>query len=148
MKKLFFVIIALMLISNAKAQNVGIGTIIPSAKLTVKSPGNTDGFILERNATTAKLIRMYELNADGCIEVRSANDVIISSLSGFSGSPSYFMSNVGIGTTTPDNSAILELKNTGKGFLMPRMYTAGRNLIASPAVGLQIFNYDDQCIDV
>ncbi len=148
MKVLFIGIFAIMLISNSKAQNIGIGTIIPSAKLTVKSPGNNDGFILERNATTAKLIRMYELNADGCIEVRSANDVIISSLSGFSGSPSYFMSNVGIGTTTPDNSAILELKNTGKGFLMPRMTTVQRNLIASPAVGLQIFNLDDQCQDL
>ena len=44
---------------------------------------------------------------------------------------------------TPDPSAILELRYSSggyKGFLIPRMTTANRNLIASPATGLLIFN--------
>jgi hypothetical protein len=52
--------------------------------------------------------------------------------------------NVGIGTTTPDNSALLELFSTSRGFLVPRMTTAQRDAIASPATGLLIYNSDNQ----
>ena len=45
----------------------------------------------------------------------------------------------GIGTTTPDASALLEVKSTNKGILIPRMTQAQRNAIASPAQGLLIF---------
>ncbi|MGQ9820061.1 MAG: hypothetical protein ACUVQ1_09110, partial [Candidatus Kapaibacteriales bacterium] len=51
--------------------------------------------------------------------------------------------NVGIGTTTPDNSAILDLVATDRGFLIPRLTTAQRNAISSPAVGLLIYNTDN-----
>ena len=40
----------------------------------------------------------------------------------------------------PDNSAMLDVKSTTKGFLPPRMTTVQRNLIVSPAAGLTIFN--------
>jgi hypothetical protein len=46
----------------------------------------------------------------------------------------------------PDNSAILDLKSTEKGFLPPRMNTSQRNNIATPANGLIIFNTD--CNDI
>lgn len=52
--------------------------------------------------------------------------------------------NVGIGTTTPDNSALLELFSTSRGFLVPRMTTAQRNAITLPATGLLIYNLDNQ----
>jgi N-acetylneuraminic acid mutarotase len=55
---------------------------------------------------------------------------------------------VGVGTTTPNSSAILEVSSTTKGMLMPRMTTAQRNAIVSPAVGLTILNMDDKCMDV
>lgn len=57
-------------------------------------------------------------------------------------------SEIGIGTTTPDPSAALEIGGTTKGFLMPRMTTIQRDAIPSPALGLQIFNLDDYCIDI
>ena len=48
---------------------------------------------------------------------------------------------VGIGANTSINaSAILDITSTTKGFLPPRMTTAQRDAIASPATGLQIFN--------
>ena len=53
--------------------------------------------------------------------------------------------NVGIGTNTPDASAILEMLSTNKGMLVPRMNTAGMNLIASPANSLIIYNTDSMC---
>jgi hypothetical protein len=50
---------------------------------------------------------------------------------------------VGIGITTPDASAALDISSTTKGLLIPRMTTAQRNAIPSPANGLQIFNTDN-----
>ena len=85
--------------------NIGIGTASPSGKLAVKSPGDVDtygdAFVLERAGTTSKLIRMYEDSADGFLEIRTGADSIVTKLSGYSGTPSYFLSNVGIGTDNP-----------------------------------------------
>jgi hypothetical protein len=46
---------------------------------------------------------------------------------------------VGIGTTTPNASSLLEIKSTKKGVLMPRMTLTQRNAIATPAKGLLIY---------
>jgi hypothetical protein len=47
---------------------------------------------------------------------------------------------VGIGTTTPDLSSVLDISSTSQGLLMPRLTTTQRDLIASPAAGLLIYN--------
>lgn len=47
---------------------------------------------------------------------------------------------VGIGTTTPDASSLLELSSTSKGLLTPRMTTDQRNAIVSPADGLVVYD--------
>ena len=46
---------------------------------------------------------------------------------------------VGVGTSSPAASAIVELNSTTKGFLPPRMTYSQRNSIASPAQGLIIY---------
>lgn len=63
--------------------------------------------------------------------------------------------NVGINSTgaTPNNSSILDLSSTNKGFLPPRMTTAERNAIptncsCTPPDGLLIFNTDDHCLQM
>jgi uncharacterized protein (TIGR02145 family) len=48
-------------------------------------------------------------------------------------------SQVGIGTTTPNASAILDLTTTTQGFLPPRMTHVQKNNIATPAAGLMIW---------
>lgn len=47
---------------------------------------------------------------------------------------------VGIGTNTPDNTAMLEVQSTSKGVLFPRMTTVQRTGIATPATGLHVFD--------
>jgi len=47
---------------------------------------------------------------------------------------------VGIGTATPAASAKLDITSTTQGLLPPRMTTVQRDLIASPATGLTIYN--------
>jgi Flp pilus assembly pilin Flp len=49
---------------------------------------------------------------------------------------------VGIGTTTPDSSSILDLTSTSKGLLPPRMTAWQRNTISSPVAGLMIWCTD------
>jgi hypothetical protein len=47
---------------------------------------------------------------------------------------------VGIGTNTPHTSSMLEVQATDKGILFPRMTSAQRTSIASPASGLYVFD--------
>jgi hypothetical protein len=47
---------------------------------------------------------------------------------------------VGIGTTSPDPSAQLDIRNTSKGLLIPRMTTSAINSITSPAKGLMVYD--------
>ncbi len=49
-------------------------------------------------------------------------------------------SQVGIGTTDPDDSAMLDVTSTASGVLLPRLTTVQRDAIANPATGLLIFN--------
>jgi len=55
-----------------------------------------------------------------------------------------FSQGVGIGTTsfTPVSDALLELRSTSSGFLMPRMTEAQREAIASPSDGLMVYQTD------
>jgi len=50
------------------------------------------------------------------------------------------MAQVGIGTSSPNANAALDVVSSTQGILLPRMTTAQRNAISSPAEGLTIFN--------
>jgi hypothetical protein len=49
---------------------------------------------------------------------------------------------VGVGTTTPDASSVLDVSSTTAGLLAPRMTQAQKNAIAAPATGLFIYQTD------
>ncbi len=53
-------------------------------------------------------------------------------------------SQTGIGTTTPNASAKLEIASTDKGLLIPRMTAAQRAAITSPANGLLVYQTDSE----
>jgi hypothetical protein len=53
-----------------------------------------------------------------------------------------YTQSVGIGTTTPNNSAALEISSSNKGVLLSRMTSLERKAIASPAAGLLVFDTD------
>src|SRR5664279_6353753 len=47
---------------------------------------------------------------------------------------------IGIGTTPPNASSILEIKASNKGLLIPRTSTASRTAIVNPAKGLMVYD--------
>ena len=51
--------------------------------------------------------------------------------------------NVGIGTSSPDGSALLELNSSNRGILIPRMDNTQMRSIAAPAEGLMVYNSTD-----
>lgn len=53
---------------------------------------------------------------------------------------------MGIGTTSPDNSSILDITSTTHGLLIPRMTDTEMNAVSSPATGLIIYNTTNSCI--
>ena len=67
------------------------------------------------------------------------------------GSAAIHAQSVGVGISniaiTPHASAILEMRTTDKGLLIPRMTTAERNSITSPATGLMLYNTETNQYD-
>ncbi len=57
-----------------------------------------------------------------------------------------FSQSVGIGTTAPNNSALLDLTSNSKGFLVPRMTGVQRVAITSPAVGLIVYQTNTEAV--
>lgn len=55
---------------------------------------------------------------------------------------------VGIGTTTPNASSVLELSSNNKAFLPPRMSSTQRDQIANPVQGMMIFNTNTTCVEI
>jgi hypothetical protein len=72
------------------------------------------------------------------------NTALVSSVYSFyaDSGTAYFGSNVGIGTASPNASALVDITSTTKGFLPPRMTSTQRAAISSPAVGLVIYQTD------
>lgn len=63
----------------------------------------------------------------------------------FPAGAAFAQNNVGIGTTTPNASSVLEMQSTTQGVLVPRMTTAQRLAIATPANGLLVYDTNFDC---
>lgn len=57
----------------------------------------------------------------------------------------FAQNNVGIGIPNPDPSAILHLEATDKGLIVPRMTSAQRNALPTPANGLLVYDVSVNC---
>jgi hypothetical protein len=53
---------------------------------------------------------------------------------------------IGIGTTSPDASSVLDMTSTTQGVLIPRMTTTQRAAIATPVIGLQVYDTDTKSV--
>jgi hypothetical protein len=116
--------------------NVGIGTSAPSNTLHVNTAATTAvnfqrdagangsltiGFPSQKTTLTSLTDFIFVANNLERLRIDSAG-------------------NVGIGTSSPSASAILDVQSTTKGVRMPNMTTTQKNAIASPAAGLMVFD--------
>ena len=135
--------------------NVGIGTTSPAQKLDVA------GTIRAFGAGNAGRITSVDTQVGGAsIAFNPQFSTGIPGIETIGAFPMVFYTNssekmrisssgnVGIGTASPNASAILHLRSTTQGFLPPVMRTGERNDISSPAVGLMIFNEEEDAVQV
>lgn len=145
-------------IYNTNPGNVGIGYNSPSTLLyvgknmtepviTVRNLGGTAGatYSMIDNASGANW--KFKATIIGGFKIRdhgnSLDPIIVEPNS--AASVLYFKSggSLGIGTSSPDNSAALDINSTTKGFLPVRMTTAEIAGISNPADGLVVYNISD-----
>ena len=115
--------------------NVGIGTTSPGNKLTVNADGG-GGAITYLNNTNVSgyglLVNSADTNnARYALKLTSGSGTLM-----FVGNGG----NVGIGTTTPNANALLDITSTTKAFLPPRMTTTQKNAVASPTAGMVVYD--------
>ena len=99
-------------------------------KIHFQSPGGYGGSIIFGSPTD---------NDEGQIDYDHGSDRFLFKTGGNT-KMAILGDNVGIGTASPDSSAILELSSTTKGFLPPRLTTTQRDAVSSPAEGLVVYN--------
>jgi hypothetical protein len=122
--------------------NLGIGTSSPSAKLDVSytaaagnivhiaGANNVNGYIGAHASDNGGLyINSNQANQDLRFRTQNTDRATIDA-----------SGNLGIGTSSPNASAILDAQSTTKGVRMPNMTTTQKNAIASPAAGLMVFD--------
>jgi hypothetical protein len=114
------------------SQRVGIGTSSPATLLDLNSAAATNTTLAYSENGALKWYNRYNAG-DGSFQivdvVNTTTRLHISNTG-----------NVGIGTTSPSASALLDVTSTTAGFLPPRMTTAQRDAISSPAAGLMVYN--------
>lgn len=123
---------AVAILSNG---NVGIGTDTPGYKLDISGDFHiTGGSIFDDSITCAAIIQGGAIISTGQLQ---AQDGMIITNNGIITGSLLVGANAGC-----DLSAILEARSTTRGFLPPRMSTAEKNAISSPAGGLVVFDED------
>jgi len=142
---------------------LGIGTASPSFRLDVNGTARVGASLDFQTtginrfgigySTSNSINRFYVYNASGNTEplsiFQTSSNILING--GFAPVDAGFrldvngtarvQSTLKVGATTTQNtSAVLDVESTTRGFLPPRMTTAQRDLISSPAAGLVIYN--------
>ena len=141
---------------------LGIGTTSPAYKLDVNGTVGVNGNTISNGQVNILKNSTYNSEGSAAIAINSTNTAantelligaddtngigyIQTAAQGSSFSTKKLSlnpngGNVGIGTTSPNASALLDITSTTKGFLPPRMTGAQAEAITTPAAGLMIYS--------
>jgi hypothetical protein len=138
--------------------NLAVGsTYVTTARLFIKGSGSTSAttsLLVQNSSGTAAVTVTDDLNTNfgGNLNLKNANTYINntsntiwiaavqSATSDVQLIPGRQVNINNIGTYTAQGSALLQLDSTTKGFLPPRMTTAQKNAIGTPAAGLMVYD--------
>ena len=119
---------------------VGIGTSSPAVKFAVSNGGANGIELAPLGFSSENLLQSYNRSGAAYTSlVINALDLRFA-ISGTERARINSSGNVGIGTTSPSASAILDAQSTTKGVRMPNMSTVQKNAIATPAAGLMVYD--------
>lgn len=131
-----------------KSGNVGIGTAGPITQLELGAAAAAD--------TKLRLSESGLTNAWHIVKIKStnstnANNLQINHFNGTNWVNVLELSTAGtvaLGTNAPSTSALLDITSTTRGLLPPRMTTAQRDAIGTPANGLVVYNTTTNTLDL
>ena len=144
-------------IYNTNTGNVGIGTSEPATLLhvgknmtepaiTVSNMGGAGGATYSMIDNNSGAYWKFKATLSGGFKIRDhANGLDVFTIEANSAANTLFIKSggsLGIGTASPDNSALVDMTSATKGFLLPRMNHAALNSIPSPAEGLLVYCTD------
>jgi Protein of unknown function (DUF1566) len=146
MKKIFIGGAFIFFVGIVQAQNVGIGTATPAAKLNIIGAGSSPAI---PGATSTGIFRIGISPNEGIDFGKLPSSPFSAWMqAGYNASSTDPISlqplggNVGIGIISPASSAKLDVSSTTQGFLPPRMTGTQRNAISTPSAGLIIWCKD------
>jgi len=141
-------------IYNSNTGNVGIGINTPgyllhvsknmvAPSIRIQNAGGTGGAAFEMIDNFSGADWKFKATNAGGFKIRDhANGLDVFFIEQNSAANLLYLKsggNIGIGTNTPDNSALLDMTSTTKGLLPPRMTQSEIAAISNPANGLVVF---------
>ena len=131
---------------------VGIGTDAPTVDFEIGTAGSAETFMRLQSDTVGRYLEVSSAGNLSRIRTTNGQNLMLDSRGGagyitfttndIERMRVWYNGNVGIGTTLPDASAILDVASTSKGVLFPRMTETQKDAISSPATGLIIYQTD------
>lgn len=132
---------------------VTIGSATAGGKLFIDGDADEVQLQVQANGTQTALLAVFEdsagndqvtISGDGAVVINEEGNDADVRIESNNDANNFFSDggndNIGMGTGTPNASAKLDIVSTTQGLLPPRLTTAQRDAISSPADGLVIYN--------